>query len=65
LMTGFAAQDMPPYNAACVSVYLHGLAGDIASEEKTRMTMTPTDLVGALSAAHSHSMVLGGLELMS
>ncbi|MFH0807485.1 MAG: NAD(P)H-hydrate dehydratase [Elusimicrobiota bacterium] len=32
-------------NAGIVSVYVHGLAGDLAAKEKTQIAMTPSDII--------------------
>ena len=51
LIGGLLAQGMPPYDAALVGVYLHGLAGDIAAEAMTERGMIAGDVVQALGRA--------------
>ena len=51
LIGGLLAQGMEPYAAACLGVYLHGLAGDIAAQQKTPRAMIATDVIDALSSA--------------
>ncbi|OGS27744.1 MAG: NAD(P)H-hydrate dehydratase [Elusimicrobia bacterium RIFOXYB2_FULL_48_7] len=38
-------------NAAVASVYLHGLAGDLAAKEKTQISMTPGDIIDYIPEA--------------
>ena len=42
------AQGIPPANAACLAVFLHGKAGDCAAERLSEQAMLPTDLIGEL-----------------
>lgn len=55
VLTGVIAaligQRMEPLEAGILGVYLHGLAGDFASEELGRWSMTATDLVEYLPEA--------------
>ncbi len=44
-------QDMPAFEAACLSVYLHGLAGDIAAEKRGMWSLVAGDLIEELPAA--------------
>lgn len=52
VLTGIAAallaQRMEAFEAACAAVYLHGLAGDAAAEQKNPYSMTARDLTAAL-----------------
>jgi NAD(P)H-hydrate epimerase len=64
VLTGVIAaligQNMDPYEAAILGVYLHGLAGDFAAEELGRWSMTALDLVEYLPEAFSeYGMSLG------
>jgi NAD(P)H-hydrate epimerase len=45
MIGGFLAQGYPAEQAACLAVYLHGLAGDLAVKEKTEMGMIAGDLI--------------------
>jgi len=51
LITALAAQQLSPYNAAVLGVFLHGLAADIAVKQITDVSLTATELVDYLSAA--------------
>lgn len=48
MIASFAAQGIPPYQAACAGVYLHGLAGDLAAEQYSEQAMLPRDLLYCL-----------------
>jgi NAD(P)H-hydrate epimerase len=39
---------MLPYEAACLAVYLHGLAGDAAAAEKGKYSMMAGDIVNSI-----------------
>lgn len=54
LIGGLLAQGVSPWNSAVVAVYLHGLAGDLAAEERTERGMVAGDVVRALPAAWKH-----------
>ncbi len=45
------AQGIPPYDAACAGVYMHGLAGDAAAEKLGQEAMLPRDIISCLSDA--------------
>ena len=45
MIAGLLAQGYPPTQAACLGVYLHGLAGDLAAKEKGEMAMIAGDLI--------------------
>lgn len=52
-MTGsLSAQGAKPFDAAAAAVYLHGLAGDIAAEKLSRISMLPTDLINEIPQAY-------------
>ena len=44
-----AAQKEDPFDATCVGVYLHGLAGDLAAHEKGERSMTAGDLADKIA----------------
>lgn len=48
---GLLAQGMDSFRCACLSVYLHGLAGEEASAGKGRYGMTASDIVEAIPTA--------------
>ena len=51
IITGLLAQGMPSWDAARVGVYLHGLAGDLALQDKGEVSLIASDLLVALPAA--------------
>lgn len=48
LLTGLVPQIPDLYSATCLSVYLHGCAGDYAAIKNSQMGMTPMDIVDQL-----------------
>lgn len=52
LITGFLAQGMEPYKAACSAVYIHSKAGEAAAEEIGTRAMLPADLIEYLPCAY-------------
>jgi NAD(P)H-hydrate epimerase len=50
-IAALVGQGMEPFEAAILGVYIHGLAGDFASEELGRWSMTATDLIEYLPEA--------------
>ena len=51
MLTSFLAQGIPEWEAANAAVYIHGLAGDIASKEHTQRALITSDLIKAVGAA--------------
>ena len=51
ILLGLLAQGYPQEDACRLGVYIHGMAGDIAAEEKTEIAMTANDIVEALPTA--------------
>jgi len=51
LLGGFLAQGCAPFDGACLAVYLHGLAGDLAAEAKTPRAMIAGDVLEAFPEA--------------
>jgi hydroxyethylthiazole kinase-like uncharacterized protein yjeF len=45
LMAGFIGQKLGPFDAAILSVYIHGLAGDLAAREKGQCSIITTDIL--------------------
>lgn len=56
VVTGLLAQNLTAHGAACLGVYIHGLAGEEAAEEKTSYCMTASDLLTFLPEAFTFSM---------
>ena len=51
MIAAFIGQTKNLIDAACLGVYLHGLAGDFAAKEKTQISMLPTDLIDKIPEA--------------
>ena len=51
MISGFCAQGAEPLNAAILGVYLHGLAGEIASEELSEYSVNASDLIDYIPKA--------------
>ncbi len=51
LVGGLMAQGIAPREAACIGVYVHGFAGDLAAVANTQRGMTAMDVVAALPEA--------------
>ncbi len=49
MIAAFVAQGMAPFDAACVGVYLHGMAGDRAAARLSQHAMLPSDMIDELS----------------
>ena len=54
MLASFIGQGLNPTNASVVSVYLHGLAGDIAAREKGEACLLASDIVEYLPQAMRH-----------
>ena len=58
VLTGVIAaligQDLAPFDAACLGVYAHGLAGDIARDQNGTVGLIAGDVVDALADAFQH-----------
>ncbi len=44
VITALLAQGYPPFEACCLGVFCHGLAGDMAAEEKGELGLVATDV---------------------
>ncbi len=51
MIASFIGQGVEDYSASIISVYLHGLAGDIAAEKEGVFSMTATDVLSNLHLA--------------
>jgi ADP-dependent NAD(P)H-hydrate dehydratase / NAD(P)H-hydrate epimerase len=51
LITGLVAQGYDPFMAARTGVYVHGSAGDIASESTGFEALTAGDMIGSIGRA--------------
>lgn len=51
IILALLSQDYTPVNAACIGVYVHGLAGDIAAQKWGQTAMLPSDLIECLGQA--------------
>ncbi|AZG73505.1 NAD(P)H-hydrate dehydratase [Shewanella livingstonensis] len=51
MIAGFCAQGASPINAACLGVYLHGLAGDIAAKDLSQYSVLASDLLNYIPQA--------------
>ncbi len=56
VITAFAAQGFRPELAATIGVYIHGLAGDIAAEEKGEWGVTAEDIADNIGRAIERTM---------
>jgi ADP-dependent NAD(P)H-hydrate dehydratase len=51
LLAAFIAQSLDPFDAACLAVHTHGLAGDLAADAMGRVSMTAEDVLAYLPDA--------------
>ena len=54
MITSLMAQGMDCFEAAKLGVYIHGLAGDKAADEKTRYSMVAGDIIKNIPVLLSH-----------
>jgi NAD(P)H-hydrate epimerase len=48
IIAAFIAQGMTPYDATCLAVYIHGLAGDYAAKQKGAYSMMASDIIDSI-----------------
>ena len=48
MVGSFLGQGMEPYEAAKLAVYIHGLAGDVMAEKKSKYSLMATDLLDGI-----------------
>lgn len=48
IIAGLLAQDVKPYISATLGVYIHGLAGDVASEKLSAYSVMASDIIDAI-----------------
>ena len=51
MISGFVAQRMDMFEAACLAVYLHGLCGDLAKNRLTEYSVMAEDLISSIPEA--------------
>lgn len=51
MIASFLGQAVPPFEAARLAVYLHGLAGDLAAKEKGKISLIASDILYKLPEA--------------
>ena len=51
IIAAFLAQGLSAFEAAKYGVYIHGLAGDLATQEKTEISLIASDIIAYLPAA--------------
>jgi ADP-dependent NAD(P)H-hydrate dehydratase len=54
VIAALIAQRMDPFDAACLGVYAHGLAGDIARDQNGEVGLIAGDIVDSLADAFHH-----------
>ncbi|MGX9460056.1 NAD(P)H-hydrate dehydratase [Shewanella sp. A14] len=54
MIAGFCAQGLAPLEAACLSVYLHGIAGDLAAEQLSAYGLLASELLEYIPKAIQH-----------
>ena len=51
IIVGLAGQGIPPFEASCAAVWLHGRAADLAAAEKSQISIIACDLIEKLPEA--------------
>ena len=60
IITALLCQDLSAYDAACLGVHLHGLAGDLAAQELGQVSLIASDLIRFLPDGVLESEVTSG-----
>jgi NAD(P)H-hydrate epimerase len=55
MITGFLAQGLSQWDAACTGTYMHGLAGDLAAKTVGQAAMTAGDLIEHIPEAFTQT----------
>ena len=51
MIAAFLGQGLTPFDAAKYAVYLHGIAGDMAAQEKTQISLIASDIIDKIPSA--------------
>jgi NAD(P)H-hydrate epimerase len=54
IIVALLGQGLPPLDAACCGVYLHGMAGDLAADELGQISMAAGDMIDTLPEVFVH-----------
>lgn len=57
IISGFLAQKMSPFNAAILGTFLHGLSGDLASDDFSKYSVLASDVIEYLPFAFNEIIV--------
>lgn len=52
IIASLVAQKVDAFDAACLGVFVHGLAGDLAAEKLSKTAMLPSDIISYLPQAY-------------
>ena len=55
MIGAFLGQGLSAFKAAKYAAYLHGLAGDLAAQEKTQISLIATDIIDKIPNAIKYS----------
>ena len=61
IITALLAQQYPPFSAAILGVYVHGLSGDVCLEEQSYESLLPTDMIEKLGKAFKQISIKKGI----
>ncbi len=65
MIAAFLGQGLSAFDAAKYATYFHGMAGDLAAEEKTRLSMIATDIIDHIAMAVSLRSIKEGPNIFS